>query len=230
MSITITDLEISDLTSNVTTDENFVVTGDGVFDILMATANQHINAQYNAERITQKDYATVYLGAFQNTLTEAVRFLLGKDIATLQAEKLAADITITGLEGERIAEETDLLQTQDSELKLNGVIDRVNKGLEGIVLTNEGVLKENQGELVEKQAITEDKKALLVARQTKGFDDDAIQKLLKQTLDSWSVAYSVAKDANSVPDTIKVDSIDSVMKGAMAGLGLTVKSNPLGIS
>ena len=70
----------------------------------------------------------------------------------------------------------------------------------------------------------------LITRQTKGFDDDAKQKLLKQTLDSWSVAYSVAKDANSIPDTIKVNSIDSVMKNAMDSLSISVTNDPIGES
>lgn len=87
---------------------------------------------------------------------------------------------------------------------------------------------EAQLDLLRAQTATEEKKTDLVARQTKGFDDDAKQKLLKQTLDSWSVAYSVAQDANSIPDTIKVNVIDSVMKNAMDNLLITKTSNPLG--
>jgi len=82
---------------------------------------------------------------------------------------------------------------------------------------------------------------LLVDRQKKGFDDDAKQKLLKQALDSWSVAYSVAQSANAIPDAIKVDAIDQIMKDAMDNLSIlpvtptvnTAKktdTNPLGIA
>lgn len=78
------------------------------------------------------------------------------------------------------------------------------------------------------QTATEGSKKLLVERQTKGFDDDAKQKLLKQSLDSWSVAYSVAQDANAVPDTIKVNPIDSIMKNAMDSLSISTTINPLG--
>jgi len=84
------------------------------------------------------------------------------------------------------------------------------------------------------EAITEEKVALteaqtaLAIRQAKGFDDDAKQKLLKQTLDSWSVAYSVAQDANAIPDTIKVNVIDSVMLDAMDSLDITVTTDPIG--
>lgn len=91
-----------------------------------------------------------------------------------------------------------------------------------------------QKPMVERQAATEESKKLLVERQTKGFDDDAKQKLLKQVLDSWSVAYSVAKDANSIPDAIKVNPIDNILKSALVGLGImaptdtSLPSNPLG--
>ena len=68
----------------------------------------------------------------------------------------------------------------------------------------------------------------LIERQTKGFDDDAKQKLLKQMLDSWAVAYSVAKDANAIPDTIKVNPIDSVAKNAMDSLDIVKTTDPLG--
>lgn len=85
-----------------------------------------------------------------------------------------------------------------------------------------------QKPLLEKQVASEEAKRLLIERQTKGFDDDAKQKLLKQALDSWSVAYSVAKDANAIPDAVKVNPIDSIMKSAMDALYITNTNNPLG--
>ena len=99
----------------------------------------------------------------------------------------------------------------------------------------QAVLFTMQRPMVERQASTEESKKLLVERQTKGFDDDAKQKLMKQALDSWSVAYSVAKDANSIPDSIKVDAIDTITKSAMSGLGIVatgqaLPTNPLGIN
>lgn len=84
-----------------------------------------------------------------------------------------------------------------------------------------------QRPIVEKQTDTEVSKKLLVERQTKGFDDDAKQKLLKQALDSWSVAYSVAQDVNAIPDSIKVNPIDSIMKNAMDSLAIVKTNNPL---
>ena len=80
---------------------------------------------------------------------------------------------------------------------------------------------------IEKVKLTTAQTALAI-RQAKGFDDDAKQKLLKQALDSWSVAYSVAQDANSIPDSIKVNPIDSIMKNAMDNLDIIVTNDPIG--
>ena len=165
---------ITDFTSNVSTDSNNVVTGDGYFDDIMESVNSHIDAQYNLNRITGVEYSTVYLGAMQSAIQAALQL-------TLEHESV------------------------DSKNALS------------------------------------DAQKLLVDRQKKGFDDDAKQKLLKQALDSWSVAYSVAQDANAIPDAIKVDSIDQIMKNAMDNLAIlpttptvnTAKktdTNPLGIA
>ena len=79
-----------------------------------------------------------------------------------------------------------------------------------------------------KNAVSAEQKELLkkqqelTARQTKGFDDNAMQKLLKQTLDSWSVAYSVAQDSISVPNTINVSTIETIAQKACKNLGITI--------
>jgi len=80
----------------------------------------------------------------------------------------------------------------------------------------------------EKTAELNDYQMALVERQTKGFDDDAKYKLLKVALDSWSVGYSVAQDANSIPDSIKVNVIDSIMKNAYTSVGVTKTNDPIG--
>lgn len=71
-------LTIADLTSNVTTSAEHVVTGDGIFDDLMETVTAHLEAQYLKGRITGTDYATVYLGALQSTVAQAVQYVLGQ--------------------------------------------------------------------------------------------------------------------------------------------------------
>ena len=63
--------------------------GDGNFDNLMKVVTLHLEAQFAAGRITGTDYATVYLGALQSTLAQAVNFTLSMEKAN--AEKALLD-------------------------------------------------------------------------------------------------------------------------------------------
>ena len=162
-----TVIDIAELTDGSLNSEN-VWAGTKVFDVLMNAVNKNIEGQYNLQRLTGSDYATVYLGALQMVITQSMGFLMG------QAEKEA---TVDNL-----IKQADVYQAQ---------ID-------------------------------------LYTRQKEGFDDDAKQKLLKQLMDTWAVAYSVAQDDNSIPDSIKVNVIDSITKNAYESLGIAKTNDPIG--
>lgn len=158
------DIAIEDLTNGTiisNSDSKPEWYGTGVFDKIIGAVNGNIKVQYDNGRIKDADYAQVYLGSLQSSVSAAIQFLL-------------------------------------------------------------------QEKTAEAQAALTTKQQALVERQTQGFDDDAKQKLLKQALDSWSVAYSVAQDANSIPDSIKVNVIDSIMKNAYTALGVTKTNDPIG--
>ena len=70
-------IDINNLTQNVTTSADNVVTGSGIFDDMMETVNAHMAAQFILGRITGSDYATVYLTAIQATVQQAVAFTIG---------------------------------------------------------------------------------------------------------------------------------------------------------
>ena len=78
------DISFSTL-SNATT----ATDGTGNFDKLMKVVTLHVEAQFNAGRITGTDYATVYLGALQSTLAQAVTFTLNMNKANNEADLLA---------------------------------------------------------------------------------------------------------------------------------------------
>lgn len=114
-------------------------------------------------------------------------------------------------------------QTEDSKQASMLVDDAIKQAQS----TADLALKAAQTDNYVKQALntvattlTEGSKKLLVERQTKGFDDDALQKLLKQSLDSWSVAYSVSTSANAIPTAITVPTIDAIMAKAKTGLSV----------
>lgn len=88
-------------------------TGTGVFDALLASIKEHITKEYEEDRITGSDYATVYLGALQAALAESTKFVLGKQAADKQADLIAEQI--------------------NSEIKnneANGIIDHQKKKLQ----------------------------------------------------------------------------------------------------
>ena len=78
------DISYSTL-SNATT----AIDGTGNFDKLMKVVTLHVEAQFTAGRITGTDYATVYLGALQSTLAQAVSFTLNMNKANKEADLLA---------------------------------------------------------------------------------------------------------------------------------------------
>ena len=61
----------------------------GNFDELMKTVTLHLEEQFNAGRITGTDYATVYLGALQSVLAQAVTFTLNMNKANKETDLLA---------------------------------------------------------------------------------------------------------------------------------------------
>lgn len=68
------------------------ISGTGVFDQLMRSIKAHITQEYEAGRITGKDYATVYLGGMQSAIKEAVTFVLQKDLVANNVEKATKEV------------------------------------------------------------------------------------------------------------------------------------------
>jgi len=66
------------------------VDGTGTFDVLMNSSSLYLEEQWNADRITGAEYATVYLGAMQAVLAQAVQFLLKQQSADKEAVLLIA--------------------------------------------------------------------------------------------------------------------------------------------
>lgn len=78
----------TDLTTNIVNTSN-VITGDGLFDDLMEANTAHLDAQFQLGRITGTDYATVYLGALQSAMRQAVAFLIGRDKTNAEVDLLS---------------------------------------------------------------------------------------------------------------------------------------------
>ncbi len=88
------DISYSTLSDATTVGTGNATDGTGNFDELMKVVTLHLEAQFTAGRITGTDYATVYLGAFQSTLAQAVNFTLNMNKAN-EETNLLAQKTIT---------------------------------------------------------------------------------------------------------------------------------------
>ena len=81
-------ITVADLTSNVVTDSNYKVTGDGILDDMMETVTMHLDAQFKLGRITGTEYATVYLAAVQSVMAQAVQYTVGQAKANSEIDLL----------------------------------------------------------------------------------------------------------------------------------------------
>lgn len=66
--------------------------GRGDFDELMRAAASHIQAEYEKDRITGKNYSDVYLGVMTQVLQSSVSFLLQKGVTHQQIQLLQEQI------------------------------------------------------------------------------------------------------------------------------------------
>ena len=81
------------------------IDGSGVFDVLIKATKIHLQEEFDAQRITGKEYATVYLGALTAVLQTATQFLLNEQ----QVQKINAEIGLV-----RQQTVTELSNTDDN--------------------------------------------------------------------------------------------------------------------
>ncbi len=87
------DIDFDTLSDATTVGTGTGTDGDGNFDNLMKVVTLHLEKQFTDGRITGTDYATVYLGALQSTLAQAVSFTLNMNKANEEADLLAQKTT-----------------------------------------------------------------------------------------------------------------------------------------
>jgi hypothetical protein len=61
------------------------IDGTGTFDVLMSSMLAHLKGEFDKGRITGAEYTKAYVNLTQTVLSNAVQFLMGKDVAYWQA-------------------------------------------------------------------------------------------------------------------------------------------------
>lgn len=155
--------------------------GEGVFDKLMLAASVHMTDQFTKNRLKGPEYATVYLGALQSSMDQAIRFLLDKNNAALIEAQIA------------LAEKQILLADKDLVLK-DREIDLKDKAID--LAGKELLIKDKELELLEAQlpkleaetalleakALNEPKQGLLIDAQTALAIQDRLNKISEELL------------------------------------------------
>ena len=172
-------------------DATTATNGTGNFD------NLHLEAQFAAGRITGTDYATVYLGALQSTLAQAVNFTLSMEKAN--AEKLLIDAQELKVDAEKL-----LVDAQ--ELK----VDAEKALLDQKKITEYAQTLQTSSTTPSASSVT-GKQITLFTEQAKGFKWNADAKYLKSLLDAYAINVSVSKTA---------DATTAKIKGGAAGTGI----------
>jgi len=153
------DIKISDVTNSTNVDN-----GTGIFDKLIEAVEQRIERQFSDGRITGADFSTVYLGALQTVLQQAIQFTLAEEKAGLDADLVAEQVQLTiGQTAKAYAEVSLLAQKQETELR------QTSDPTGGVML----------GQLD------------LYRAQILGFEGKHKNELIKNMLDTWAVIYSI---------------------------------------
>ena len=84
--------------------------GTGIFDVIIKAANENIKIQHKTSRITGAEYAEVYLGTMQSAISEAMKFLLAKEITEKEISLKDSQIIGSGFDNQvkaqQVAEST----------------------------------------------------------------------------------------------------------------------------
>lgn len=162
---------MSDITIQDVTNASATSDGTGSFDVLMSAIELRIENQFKLQRISATDFATVYLGALQAVLQQALAFTLQEEEAGLKADAVLKQI-------DKITEEIDTTIGQTAKVYAEVALLDQKQITELAETTNPtGGLKLAQLNLFE--------------AQIKGFDGKHQNELLKIYLDTWAVIYSI---------------------------------------
>ncbi len=167
-------IEISDVTNSG---------GTGSFDVLMDAVNTNLTSQFDLNRITGSDYATVYLGAIQVAMQQAIHFSLtsaqtDEQIALIEQQELTETQNTLLAEQRVLTEYAQTGMSSDSDPinglmgsqinKLDAELDSINKEdlIKQSQSTQDLALKQSQQDLIDQQALVEQENIGLISAKT----------------------------------------------------------------
>ena len=213
---------------NITDVTTGVIDGTGVLDKLLTTMTAHLTAQYEKRRITGVEYATLYLGAYQATLQQALTLTLAKETQAYEIKNLDWEA--------KLKEAQYNLAVKQLELVTYELTDKAPAEVSNLV--KQGLNIDKQTELYERKRLTEvaqldgtgilpgsvlDSQRDLLSAQTLGLEKDAKQKVAKLMLDTWATRSTIIDSADvTVVNKLRDTEIGLVVTDLCASIGVTV--------
>lgn len=219
--------------------------GSGVFDALMESVYRHIEKEFQDGRITANEYTKQYISAVEVSMSNAVQFLLQKDVsywqgitAQIQAYQARVQLEVTiqqakaqlaGLKYDALIKEAQFTNTKMQTLNIESAYQNSEFNLSNILPANENLIVE-QTEVQRAQTAEErsDGKSVrgavgknkeLTDAQILAFDRDAQYKVGKLHTDTWIAMRSSDEDLLP-PDTFTNASIASVVGKIKLGVNI----------
>ena len=227
----------------------------GYIGDIMELGLLHIKQEMDSDRLVQEQSGQVYVSLLEAAITQGIKFELDKasieDKIELERNKMEAELEkhwgyivtrdtdgslILGnsTDAGKIDEEVDLLQTQDSELLLNGTKDRLLK-TEQIVKVQEEIdllqsqdlevlagTDRNDSKQADNELTSEKNRLVLVAqealliRQKAGFDDNKFHKILSSSLQYHGIVSELLTDGPHPTATRSDAGLDLLYEDAQA--------------
>lgn len=135
VTVSITEaIDITDVTTGV-------IGGDGVLDKLLSTMTEHLTAQYEKRRITGVEYATLYLGAYQATLQQALALTLAKETQAYEIKNLDWEAKLKEAQYNLAVKQ---LEIAAYELTNKTPVEVVNLTKQGLLITAQTALADKE--------------------------------------------------------------------------------------
>jgi len=148
--------------------------GTGVFDVLLSTMTEHLNVQYDKRRITGTEFATLYLGAYQATLQQAIALTLAKETQAYEIQNLQWEAKIKEAQYNLAEKQLEIAKYEvntKAPAEVAG-ITKQNTLLDGqaTLQTKEGTLKDLEASLATAKIAGETANTASTSKQTELYE------------------------------------------------------------
>lgn len=184
------------------------INGTGTFDVLMRTVDTHIQEEHSSGRITGNDYATVYLGALQSTLTQAMSFVLQQQQSDKQAELLGAQVISSGIQDSLVTQQTLNLVSDELGIDANTALTEQQKANlinENLLLLAKTSLTGQQELNLVSEELTIDAKTSLTTQQELNLVSEELAIDAKTALTNRQVLNLVTDNTKTISETAVLD-------------------------